>query len=135
PTIRGSKNIPITTSINRNVTLSISVKISRRKTTLPERRIIPELNHFEIARCQSRESWIENSVIPPCVIRSCDVHIRAVIGHYQTVSLHRPEYLPGVWIIIPLVNIDTGLKPQASAHRQGSGCGTGTMRCRINITV
>ena len=86
-----------------------------------------KLNYFEIARCQRRERWIKNPVIPTRVIGSRDVHIRAIIGHYHTVSLHRVEYLPDVWIAGALVNIDTGLQPQARAHRQRARSRTGSM--------
>src|SRR5262249_46307014 len=79
--------------------------------------------------------WVKNSIIPTRVIGSTNIHIGAIIGHDDTVSLHRTKYFPDVWIASTLIDIDTGLQSQTRAHWQRAYCRTGSMRSGIHVPV
>jgi hypothetical protein len=72
---------------NESLTVLTLIKFKDLRLTISELLVrmqedYTRAEYFEIARCQSRESWIKNPVIPTRVIGSGDIHIRAIIGHY-----------------------------------------------------
>ena len=50
-----------------------------------------ESHHLEVAGREACEGGVQLAVIPAVVHSAGDVHVTPVVGHDQTVGLHRPE--------------------------------------------
>src|SRR5688500_18727285 len=94
---------------------------------------LPETYDFKVTCRQCPERRIQYVGVPSWVERTTDEHIRAVVRHYQTITLHRAKNF--LKFHRQSRQVFVRFHSKARTHRQRPNRSSGLMRSRKHVAI